>query len=192
MPTKKPSRFRPRKQQQNKPGQKKAAPKHSSHRRHQRRARPRMSQTKLLEKAEKGHLNLLEEHLQARKKYFDFFHRADPKQLLKLKNNFYRSLEKLRQFEASIGPELKKYFVAKLDGFKRDTVYSERRKGTATEILPSAQGAANPHFLPSQMRDSGAPDTRESTGTLEDYLNYKGLPPDHFEQQEKQPVRKRK
>ncbi len=136
-------------------------------------------------------MNLLEEHLQARKKYFDFFHRADSRQLLKLKNNFYRSLEKLRQFEASLGPELKKHFVSKLDGFKHDTVYSERRKGTATETLPSAQGVANPHFLPSQMRDSEAIDTQESTGTLEDYLNYKGLPPDHFEQQEKRPARKR-
>ena len=158
MPTKKPSRFRPRKQQRNqdhKKAQRKAAPKHAPPRRHHRRVRPRVSQAKLLEKAERGHLNLLEEHLQARKKYFDFFHRADSKQLLKLKNNFHRSLEKLRQFEASVGPELKKYFVAKLDGFARDTVYSERRKDSAPASVPPPAEAAHPdpHFLPSQSRD---------------------------------------
>ncbi len=137
-----------------------------------------------LEKAERAHFHLLGEHLQARKKYFDFFHRADAKQLFKFKRHFEHSLEKLRQFEASLAPELRGYFGRKLDGLERDTVYSARH-GQGREFpeqAPASSQPQGPHFLPTQKREDSPRDREESTGTLEDYLRYKNLPLDHFEE----------
>ena len=54
------------------------------------------------EKIERAYLNLLEKHLESRKKYYDLFHRADPRQLAKLEKSFYRTLSELRQYQRRI------------------------------------------------------------------------------------------
>ncbi len=137
------------------------------------------------DRVERTYLNLLEQHLQTRKKYFEHFHRANPQQLAKLEKNFYHSLEELRKYEATIKPEFLESFHQKFDGLNLDTTYSQNHNLNArTEPSKLEERSEDPHHLASQEREKHSHDREESTGTLEDYLLYKGLPPDHFDQAE--------
>jgi len=128
------------------------------------------------EKIERAYLNLLEKHLESRKKYFDLYHRADPRQLAKLERSFYRTLNELREYEDGIKDEFKEQFNAKYNGLKVDHTYSENH-----EVPPEAEPVAtqgefdDPHLLPTQAQASFGEDTEESVGSIEDYNRYKGL-----------------
>lgn len=128
------------------------------------------------EKIERAYLNLLEKHLESRKKYYDLFHRADPRQLAKLERSFYRTLTELREYEDAIKEEYKEQFNTKYNGLKLDHTYSENH-----QIPPEAESVAtegdfeDPHYLPTQSQTNYSEDTEESMGSLEDYNRYKGL-----------------
>ena len=47
-------------------------------------------------------MELLDQHLRARKKYFEFYHRAKPQQLEKIEKHFYKTIQNLREYEDSI------------------------------------------------------------------------------------------
>jgi hypothetical protein len=130
-----------------------------------------------LEKAYRSYLNLLEKHLDARRKYFELFHRADPRQLAKLERNFNGAIKELRDFEDNLSPDIKDNFTKKVNGLKLDTIYS-----TNHELSPDSQEvshdlpAEEPHFLESQ-KESFNEDTEETHGVMDDYYAYKGLTP---------------
>lgn len=127
-----------------------------------------------LEKAQKAYLLLLERHLEARKKYFDLFHRADPRQLAKLERIFSESAKALLDYEDSVGPEIKEEFMAKKSGLPLDTAYSDRRE-LEEIVLPRPEEIFDPHFLVEQKEADFQNDQEESEGTLEDYKRYKGV-----------------
>lgn len=130
------------------------------------------------EKVERGYLNLLEKHLEARKKYHDLFHRADPRQLAKLEKNFYRTLDEMREFEENVKPEFKEEFDQKFNGLKPDTTYSENHQIPAEpQEVPTEGDFEDPHLLPTQVEHEFKADEEESVGSLEDYYNYKGIDP---------------
>lgn len=130
------------------------------------------------EKVERGYLNLLEKHLEARKKYYDLFHRADPRQLAKLEKNFYRSLDELREYEEGIKPEYKEKFDSKFNGLKLDTTYSENHDlPVESEPVPSEGDFEDPHYLPTQKDHEFKGDEEETVGSIEDYYRYKGVEP---------------
>ena len=142
------------------------------------RRRSRSNKPKLppIEQAYKQYLNLLERHLQARKKYYELFHRADPRQLAKLERLFYKALDELRNFEDNLEPKVKEDFIKRVDGLKLDTTYSSNR-----EIEPVGEDASHipgeePHFLTTQEEDFSN-DNEESIGSMEDYYSYKGIEP---------------
>lgn len=129
-----------------------------------------------IEKIFRKYENLLDQHLIARKKYYEFFHRADPKQKVKLEYNFTRTIKEVRDFESSLqGEELEK-FNAKYHGLKLDTTYTSNRDMKIEGDAVSFEGEfEDPHYLPSQIDSDYSDDTEESTGTMDDYNNYKGL-----------------
>lgn len=91
------------------------------------------------EKVERAYMTFLEKHLEARKKYFELYHRADPRQLAKLEKAFYRTGDELREYEDSIGPEFREEFEKKFNGLKLDTTYSENHQLPVEEPAVSAQ-----------------------------------------------------
>ncbi len=128
------------------------------------------------EKIERAYLNLLEKHLESRKKYFDLYHRADPRQLAKLERSFYRTLTELREYEDGIKEEHRAEFNTKYNGLKLDHTYSENHDISPEAETVTAEGNFDdPHLLPTQTETNFAEDTEESVGSLEDYNRYKGL-----------------
>ncbi|TNF00336.1 MAG: hypothetical protein EP326_06610 [Deltaproteobacteria bacterium] len=129
-----------------------------------------------LEKLFRKYENLLEQHLVARKKYYEFFHRADPKQKVKLEGNFTRTIKELRDFELSLEGEEKTKFIEKYDSYTLDTTYTSNRAMPIEGDRVETKGEfEDPHYLPSQAESDFSQDTEESMGTMDDYLAYKGL-----------------
>ena len=143
--------------------------------RRRRRRRP-SDNLSLLEKLFRKYENLLEQHLVARKKYYEYFHRADPKQKVKLEGNFTRTVKELRDFEFSLEGEEKTKFMEKYDSYTLDTTYTSNRAMPIEVDRVETKGEfEDPHYLPSQAESDFSEDTEESMGTMDDYLAYKGL-----------------
>lgn len=129
-----------------------------------------------LDRAYEKYQNLLDQHLIARKKYFELFYRADSQQKLKLERNFYQTLFDLRDFEEKATDEIREFLLIKTDGKKRDLIYSENHSlETVGKIEIQDNQIVDPHLLTSQIKADYKTDTEESSGTLEDYNKYKGI-----------------
>ena len=129
-----------------------------------------------LDRAYEKYQNLLDQHLIARKKYFELFYRADMQQKAKLERNFYQTLYDLRDFEEKATAEIKEFLLIKTNGRSEDYIYSENHALTKEGKLEvEGEKFEDPHLLPSQIRADFSEDTEESMGSLDDYKNYKGL-----------------
>ena len=129
-----------------------------------------------LDRAYEKYQNLLDQHLIARKKYFELFYRADTQQKAKLERNFYQTLYDLRDFEEKATAEIKEFLLIKTNGRSEDYIYSENHALTKEGKLEvEGEKFEDPHLLPSQIRADFSEDTEESMGSLDDYKNYKGL-----------------
>lgn len=119
---------------------------------------------------------ILAEHLEARKRYFEMYYRAQPAQRDKLERVFYDSLDKLYNFAENVPAEHKEAFEQKINGLSFDRVYSERREIPADGQLEISgpEDIEDPHYLESQKNANYKDDTEESYGSIEDYLAYKG------------------
>lgn len=135
-----------------------------------------------LDKAYRSYLNLLEKHLDARRKYYELFHRADPRQLAKLERNFNNAIKELRDFEDKLNPDIKESFTQKVNGLKLDTIYSTNHDLSPERQEVSLELEEEPHYLESQ-KESFAEDTEETSGSIEDYYSYKGLTPPEKEEE---------
>jgi hypothetical protein len=127
------------------------------------------------------------EHLNARKKYFDLFYKADNNQRRKLEDNFNRTLEAVRRYEETLETWKKEFFVKKVEMYRFDTTYSENRSLITDNSIKPSYGVypglgdtppeapfEDPHFLKTQAQ-SFSEDQEESVGTIEDYKRLKGL-----------------
>lgn len=129
-----------------------------------------------IERIYEKYLNLLDQHLIARRKYHDLFYRADPAQKNKLERNFYNSLNEVRDYENKLSPEARELFERRNNGLCLDTIYTTNHEIESSGENPPPQSEwADPHFLHSQKTANYAEDKEESTGTLDDYLKYKNL-----------------
>lgn len=130
-----------------------------------------LSPSKIIQKYD----NLLEQHLIARKKYFDLFGNPEEKQLPKAYDNFIQTIKDLRNFEDKLIDWQKKALESKTEMYPKDTEYSENHKDEET-LQVSFEGEFEPqHYLLSQ-RESNYKDDKEMTvGTIEDYKAYKGI-----------------
>ena len=112
----------------------------------------------------------------ARRKYYDDFHHQDPNRVNKLRRNFERAIQELREWEEKLSPE-QTQIIAKSDNL--DLTYS-----TIKEISPVGvdevgieETTKGPHFIKVQEEaiDKFSNDTEESVGTMDDYRSYKGI-----------------
>ena len=126
------------------------------------------------EKFINSYFSFYEQYLAARRKFFEAFGRD--KSSKKLEENYYKALNRLRKFEASLTPEQIEIFQKYFPNLKPETTYSENRGMEDIGKLEVMDGhAQDPHLLPSQIQSDYKADTEESVGTMEDYKAYKGL-----------------
>lgn len=129
-----------------------------------------------IDKIEKSYLNLIEKHLACRKKYFELYHRADPKQLAKLERLFYQSLQELRDYEVNLKPEMQELYQKKYNNLENDSDYSNNHQiPFQADKVEDDTVFEDPHYLESQKQSEWAQDTEESSGTMDDYRSYKGI-----------------
>jgi hypothetical protein len=165
--------------QQQGPGQKRRHPQHNKPR-PQGEARPPQPQGSggplNIERIYEKYLNLLDQHIIARRKYHDLFYRADPAQKNKLERNFYNTLNDIREFEAKLAPDVMTLFEKRNNGYQYDRIYTTNHSiPIEGDAVPSDLPPAEPHLLQSQIAADYSGDEEESVGTAEDYLKYKGF-----------------
>jgi hypothetical protein len=129
-----------------------------------------------LERIYEKYLNLLDQHLIARRKYHDMFYRADNNQKNKLERNFYNTLNDIREFENKLAPEARELFEKRNNGLRPDNIYTTNHDITEVGEVPGPDAPPeDPHFLQSQKSADYSGDTEESVGNADDYLRYKNL-----------------
>ncbi|MFZ8932334.1 MAG: hypothetical protein ACO20H_10055 [Bacteriovoracaceae bacterium] len=121
----------------------------------------------------KKYMNLLEQHIVARKKFYELFFRADPNQKVKLEKAFNNTIEQVRSFEDSLSQDEKKLLNSRINKYKEDIDYSQNH--SLEENKAQYDVIEDPHLLPSQKSTEFKEDTEESIGSIEDYQAYKGL-----------------
>ena len=120
--------------------------------------------------------HLIEVHSHARKKYFEMYFRADPRQKEKLYNNFVRSLEEFHKFENTLTDEEKDVYRARYKRQELDTTYTENHSiSPVGEEVNLSSKFPDPHYLKSQQEADYSSDQEETSGSIEDYKAYKGL-----------------
>lgn len=165
--------------QQQGQGQKRRHPQHNKPR-PQGEPRPPQSQGSggplNIERIYEKYLNLLDQHIIARRKYHDLFYRADPPQKNKLERNFYNTLNDIREFESKLAPDVMTLFEKRNNGYQYDRIYTTNHAiPVEGDVVPSDLPPAEPHLLQSQIAADYSGDVEESVGTAEDYLKYKGF-----------------
>jgi len=129
-----------------------------------------------LDRLVEKYINLLDQHLIARRKFHDLYFRADNAQLNKLERNFYSTLNDLRDFESKLPPESKEIFEQRINGLKLDLTYSTNHNIDINEKIELDKLVIeDPHLLQSQIKADYSNDVEESVGSIEDYNKYKTL-----------------
>jgi hypothetical protein len=122
--------------------------------------------------------NLLEQHIIARKKYFELHARLKGKQLDKIENNFNRTLNDLRNFENGLKDWQREVLTDKINAYKEDRQYSTTHElEPVGDNVPFSGDFEDPHLLPSQIEADYSEDTEETSGSMADYYAYKGIEP---------------
>tara|TARA_R110000868_G_scaffold38661_1_gene135062 strand:- start:74635 stop:75258 length:624 start_codon:yes stop_codon:yes gene_type:complete len=122
------------------------------------------------------YLNLVERHVEARRKYYDLFHRADPNQLRKLEREFTDSQAQVLAFEDSLKPEDREMLHKDYGGKPEDRAYTSNHNLSPEQTeVPTVGDFEDPHVLESQKASNFKDDTEESVGTIDDYKKLKGL-----------------
>lgn len=138
-----------------------------------RNRRPKsLTPSRILQKYE----NLMEQHIIARKKYFEVFGRITGKQFAKVENNFNRTLKAIVDYKNSLKDWQKEVLDKKLDFYPEDRQYSTTHELEPVGDQVEFEGTfEDPHLLPTQKDHQWSNDTEESSGTMEDYKAYKGI-----------------
>jgi hypothetical protein len=122
------------------------------------------------------YLTFVEKHVEARRKYYDFFYRADPNQLRKLEKEFTDSQAELLAYEESLSPQDREQLVKDYGGRPEDRAYTTNHNlSPLAENVPTEGDFEDPHVLESQKKCDFNQDREESIGTIEDYKRLKGL-----------------
>ncbi len=121
--------------------------------------------------------NFLEQHLNARRKYFEQFYRTHEDGRARLEHNFFKSIEQLRDFEEKLPDDVKILLKNHIDRYREDNIYTQNHElplaPPKEEIVTKIE---DPHRLESQKQAKYAHDAEESNGSLDDYYAYKGVP----------------
>lgn len=136
---------------------------------------------------------LRNDHMAARKKYFEMFGTPDNNLKRKLEITFNKTVEALANYEQTLQPVQREALLKKIELYDYDLTYSKNRElikddapvKSAFGLYPSLPGLTDippeapfqdPHYLQTQInRESYKDDTEESVGSIEDYKKLKGL-----------------
>lgn len=122
--------------------------------------------------------NLLEQHITARKKYFELHARLKGKQLDKIENNLNKTLNDLRNFEKGLKDWQREVLSEKINAYKEDRQYSTTHElEPIGDQVPFSGDFEDPHLLSTQKEADYSGDTEESSGSMTDYYAYKGIEP---------------
>lgn len=118
--------------------------------------------------------NLLDQHIVARRKFYEMHGRAQGRQLDKIESNFEKTLEALRSFERSLKDWQRDVLKQKIDAYPEDRQFSQTHglEAKGDDVAFSGE-FEDPHLLPFQKESDFSGDTEESVGTIEDYKRYK-------------------
>jgi hypothetical protein len=120
--------------------------------------------------------NLLEQHVIARRKYYEMHGRTQGKQFAKLERNLNDTLKALRDFESGLKDWQRDVLNKKINGYPEDKFISDKY-GEKTERVDFVGEFEDPHLLDTQKEANYASDTEESSGSIDDYYKYKGISP---------------
>ena len=119
--------------------------------------------------------NLMEQYINARKKFFEIYGRGNNKQLNKVERNYQTALDNLRKFESTLKEDWQKEVLSK----KIDAYPADRQFSSEHDLKPQGDEVSfvgefeDPHLLEKQKSHSWSEDTEESIGTIDDYNAYK-------------------
>lgn len=123
---------------------------------------------------------LLDQHIEARKKFYELYYRCDENRLYKLEDQFYLTAQRIIKFERDLRPWqldlLKKH---RTEIYPLDVVYSSQHPDAEKFDKTKVVDVPNPnkfHISPVQLsRVSYKEDKETSEGSMEDYLQYKSM-----------------
>ena len=127
------------------------------------------------DKVVKSYYVMIEKLQIARKKYYDDFHHQDPNRVRKLRRNFERSLEELRQWESKLD---EKYIAIISSLENNDFDYSTAKNLSPIGVnAPDSDDHKDPHFIKQQKEaiEKYKEDNEESVGTMDEYRSYKNI-----------------
>ncbi|HLE11746.1 MAG: hypothetical protein A2504_15390 [Bdellovibrionales bacterium RIFOXYD12_FULL_39_22] len=120
---------------------------------------------------------LLEQHINARKKFFEMYFRADKAQKIKLEKHLQSAREQLYNFDKEINYSTKKLLDKRNGAHPFIDTYAKEHGQVISHFSEDslAERFTDPHRLPTQKNGTFKDDTEESVGTLEDYKKVKNL-----------------
>ena len=118
---------------------------------------------------------LVEQHIEARKKFFEFYYRVDYNRRDKLEDQFYFTGQNILRFQRELPHwQLKELQKHRTDIYSIDNIYSSSHPEGENLPMNPAVNEAHYHLSPKQLkRESYRADQEISVGTYEDYLSYK-------------------
>lgn len=121
----------------------------------------------------RGYEHLIAIHNEARKRYFEQYHKGDDRRRRKLELKFFRALEQLREFEQKLTPQEQAILEAvKCPSYRSDTTYSGNHQLAGSEEL--CREWMDSMLSPEQLnRPNFHHDQEVSSGTMENYLAYR-------------------
>lgn len=120
---------------------------------------------------------LRDSYLQARKKYFEHYHRIEGQQRDKLENEYYEALNQLRRFEQLLQKNHRPLFARGVAQYKQDTEYSLNHTQDDVPTIPIPE-TIDFHITPHQQeRGTYINDNEDTTGTMDDYYQFKSINP---------------
>jgi len=135
-----------------------------------RRLPPAPNRHQSLDKLIQKYQNLLLQHHQARRRYFEAYNRE--KNQAKAERQYLQCLKELRQFEQSLSGWQEEQLKAHIDPYPPDCSYSQTHPDEHPVEVSRAGEFADPHILPSQKSALWPSDQEESVGTMDDYQKW--------------------
>lgn len=122
------------------------------------------------------YLNLLEQHLINRRRYWEDFDRDEGRHRKRLEKNFFGTIEQLRRFEEKLDERQKDALLRHVERYRPDLTYSSNHElSPVADPVPYEGEFDDPHFTEDQEEafKAYANDREETVGTIDDYLAYK-------------------
>ena len=120
--------------------------------------------------------NLLEQHLIARKKFYEMHGRLTGKQLEKVKYNYHKTMKSLYEYEKTLPKDWQKDVLkTKLDFYPQDRQFTTTHELEPVGELEEVDESFDIHLIPIQTTHAWSEDTEKSSGTIDDYKAYKGI-----------------